>query len=292
MRSSRTAVALSAAASLAVAAAFAAGCEDRTRAAAPDAVARTGTPVPPPTAGTPESPQRPGPPKPPPRTVEESQRVVEEIRSQHDEKARKLVAAFREAVFDPALHGGLLAAAGTAKIEIDGAEGSWEFAFDGARSADRQVEMKPVSVAVALHQGAEAQLRRFAILATRGPYSQVLGAAPPTRWQVVRSDDGRDIVVRPPAGSDPGRSYRLDARGLVEIAGTADGDAVQRTVYRWAEWESRHLLAEANEDANKAVQTFEYETRDGLPLLSRAILADGMHRCIATFSWTKVDRRR
>jgi hypothetical protein len=208
-----------------------------------------------------------------------------------DEEAHRLVAVFRNRTHDPMRDDGLQAAEGTVEVEVDGRKGAYSFTFDAAKKDDDQVAITTVREDVGLHPGAARQAKRFAILAVRGPASQVLSAVPPVQWHWLQAPDGRKIVVTPPFRNQSSTSYSIGHEGLIELSGTTDGKKSSRTVFHWTDWKGRSLLARSVEDEGKATIGYEYEERDGVLALRRAVLTEGEHRCVGDVTWTRIERR-
>jgi hypothetical protein len=239
-------------------------------------------------AEPPAAPGGGGPPAPVPEDVDAARRRVDEIRAAADREAHRLLDEFRARVHDPMRDDGLRRAEGRIGLELDGVAGEYTVAFDASRPDDRQVEVATVREGAGMHAGAAAQAKRFAVLALRGPYSQVLSYTPPVPWDVIRADDGRLLLVAPPFRGATGVTYRLDGTGLVEVSGAADGRTTTRTFFHWTPWKGRFLLARSVEDDGKATIGYEYGDEKAVALLRRATLTEGAHRCVASFTWTLV----
>lgn len=253
--------------------------------------AATVPPVPPPTE------QRAGPPPPPDPAAEKLRAAAEAERL--DAEAHVLLDAFRQRIWDLARDAPLARAEGEIAQTIDGRTGRYRFVFDGRPEGEKdRVVVTTVEEAPDLHGGAAAQAKRFAILAVLGPYHAVVPAIPPIPMRVDAPKEGLGrVLVVPPFKTPVSASLRFTAGGLVELR--ADWDLKSREVARhsWLDWKGRAVLVrtEWGPEAAKAGETasvaYEYGDRDGLPLLRRAVLAEGVHRCEATVSFTSIVRR-
>lgn len=234
--------------------------------------------------GTPATPSVPDP--------EADARRVAEERRKMDEVAHDVIRAFQAKVHDPHRDDGLAEAAGTVRIDIDAKGATYRFRFDGTQPDGRQLTTETISEEAGLVAGAAQQARRFAFLAVRGGFAQVMSYTPPIPWQFVRSRDGKPLVIMPPHRSEVGVSYKLDDDGIVAIRGTTDGKRREVTRFTWDLRGEKRVLRASEEDGGKSSIRYVYDDdARGVLLLRHAVLIDGEHRCEAVVTWETVRKR-
>ncbi|MCE9635906.1 MAG: hypothetical protein K8T90_09390 [Planctomycetes bacterium] len=237
----------------------------------------------------------------PQETPEHAEERLRAWRTDIDKQARAVLDRFRAVAYDPSRDAGLKSATGTIDVTVDGKSGAYEFAFSaskgdrksGADSAtDDAPTMKVVREDVGIHAGAAKQAKRFAVLATRGPTSFVLSYLPPLEYSTMATPDGHTLVVAPPFKSAMSASYRLNREtGLVEMSGTTDGEDRVRTVFHWAPCGKLWRLERAVVEDGKTTVDYEYAAQDGIDLLRRAAIQEGLHTYEAKFTWASVSKQ-
>ena len=245
-------------------------------------------PSPPPVEGT----ATPVPPPPPPQeTPEQADARMRAWRADLDKQARAVLDRFRSVVYDPSRDGGLRAATGTVDVTVDGRSASYRFAFAGSGAPDTPPTMTTVREDAGIHPEAARQAKRVAVFATRGPASFVLSYMPPLQYATSKTRDGRTLVVAPPFKTAMSVSYRVNDTGLVEMSGATDGKDRLRTVFHWAPRGKLWMLTRAVVEGGKTAVDYEFEERDGVSLLRRASIQEGLHSYDATVAWESIATR-
>ena len=246
----------------------------------------------PPRAGDPASTGEDAPPlQPPPPSLdaETAEAKIQDQRKKWDEYARGLIESFRSRVYTPARDGGLVSAAATVVVRVEGKEARYAISFDAGKPPPEQITVTAVEEAEGLHQGTPDQVRRFAIHSLRGAFPTVMRQLPPIQLYLTRSVDEKNLVVTsPPFRGDTSMSYSFDDRELVAIRGMANPREREIVKYEWTFWHGRWLLSKAREEELDRTEDYEYDERDGVILVTRARLREGERLFDAAFTYDAV----
>lgn len=239
-------------------------------------------------------------------SVEEHRSRAAATEKEWDTYCRGLLGSFRARLYDPVRDDQLERVDATLTVTAHsrrGADspretrtGSYSMTFDRALPLERQIVFTAISGHEDLVDLVGPHLldsvHRYCQIAVRGPYHFVVDYLPPIPLVHVRSNDGKDRVVKcPQHQTDLGCSYRVNDQDLVTIRGKVTDAAKQIDYFAWDPYRegSRQRLAKTWVYAAEDTTEFEYDDSRGPALLSRATRRRGEASFVVEFEYQRVD---